>query len=146
MFSLLLLLALPALAQAQFTYTIDNGTVTITGCTSAPDVVTIPDTINGLPVTSIGDYAFQNCYYVFYFSIPNSVTNIGGFAFYWCTSLMGLYFQGNAPSLRNNVFEDSNATVYYLPGTTGWGTTFGGRPTALMDSANHSGVSPKPDG
>ena len=23
------------------------------------------------------------------------------------------------------------ATVYYLPGTTGWGSTFGGRPTAL---------------
>ena len=24
-----------------------------------------------------------------------------------------------------------SATVYYLPGTTGWGTTYGGRPTAL---------------
>jgi hypothetical protein len=28
-----------------------------------------------------------------------------------------------------------NATVYYLPGTTGWGTTFGGRPTALWQPA-----------
>jgi hypothetical protein len=27
--------------------------------------------------------------------------------------------------------HDNNATVYYLPGTTGWGTTYGGRPTAL---------------
>ena len=26
---------------------------------------------------------------------------------------------------------DNNATVYYLPGTAGWGTTYGGRPTAL---------------
>ena len=26
--------------------------------------------------------------------------------------------------------ETDLATVYYLPGTTGWGTTFGGRPTA----------------
>jgi hypothetical protein len=25
---------------------------------------------------------------------------------------------------------DRNATVYYLPGTTGWGTIYGGRPTA----------------
>ncbi len=25
----------------------------------------------------------------------------------------------------------SSATVYYLPGTSGWGTTFGGRPTAF---------------
>jgi hypothetical protein len=28
---------------------------------------------------------------------------------------------------------DNNATVCYLPGTTGWGSTFGGRPTALWD-------------
>ena len=28
-------------------------------------------------------------------------------------------------------YGDNNATVYYLPGTTGWGTTFDGRPTAL---------------
>jgi hypothetical protein len=28
-------------------------------------------------------------------------------------------------------YGDTNATVYYLPGTTGWGTTFGGLPTAL---------------
>jgi hypothetical protein len=27
----------------------------------------------------------------------------------------------------------NNATVYYLPGTTGWATTFGGRPTVLWD-------------
>jgi hypothetical protein len=31
---------------------------------------------------------------------------------------------------------DTNATVYYLPGTTGWGATFGGRPTALWTPAN----------
>jgi len=30
------------------------------------------------------------------------------------------------------VFEGANqASVYYLPGTTGWGATFAGRPTAL---------------
>ena len=27
--------------------------------------------------------------------------------------------------------DDNNATVYYLPGTTGWGTTFTGLPTVL---------------
>jgi hypothetical protein len=26
---------------------------------------------------------------------------------------------------------DASATLYYLPGATGWGATFGGRPTAL---------------
>jgi hypothetical protein len=28
---------------------------------------------------------------------------------------------------------DTNATVYYLPGTTGWGSMFGGRPTKLWN-------------
>jgi hypothetical protein len=35
------------------------------------------------------------------------------------------------------VFDGANnATVYYLAGTTGWGGTFGGRPTALWTPAN----------
>jgi hypothetical protein len=33
-------------------------------------------------------------------------------------------------------FQDMNATVYYLPGTTGWGPTYAGRPTALWPFAN----------
>ena len=48
-------LALPAAVQAQFTYTTNNGTITITGYTGSGGAVTIPGTINGLPVTSIGD-------------------------------------------------------------------------------------------
>jgi hypothetical protein len=43
-----------------------------------------------------------------------------------------VYFQGNAPKVDPYPFNGTdNATVYYLPGTTGWGPTFGGRPTAL---------------
>ena len=53
---LLLLLALPGAVpgavQAQFTYTINNGTVTITGYTGPGGAVTIPSTIAGLPVTA----------------------------------------------------------------------------------------------
>ena len=41
---------------------------------------------------------------------------------------------GNAPSLGSSVFDGTdNAIVYYLPGTTGWGPTFGGRPTVLWN-------------
>jgi hypothetical protein len=208
-----------------FGFTTNNGTITITGYGGAGGAVSIPSTINGLPVTSIGDGAFAECYSLtnvtipnsvttiggdaFAFCtnltsvmIPNSVTNIGAYAFDWCSSLAsftipnnltdigeevfcschsltnvtipntvtnvvvyafehctslttltiptsvtsigygafydsssltGLYFHGNAPSLAgSDVFDyDNNATVYYLPGTTGWGTTFGGCPTAL---------------
>jgi hypothetical protein len=238
----LLLLALPAGMQAQFTYTTINHTITITGYTGPGGQVTIPNTLNGMPVTSIGDSAFQfqttvtsvtipNSvtsigYYAFNFcagltsvTIPSSVTNIGNTpfigcgslsaitvdansssytsvegvlfdknqtaliecpgalagsyvvpngvtsigheafahctsladiivpssvtnifngAFAWCPSLTGIYFTGNAPTLVMwaplrgwFVFEDdTNATVYYVAGISGWGTAYGGVPTA----------------
>jgi hypothetical protein len=50
--------------------------------------------------------------------------------------LTALYFQGDAPALPVNatVFPSgSQATIYYLPGTTGWGATFGGLPTVLWN-------------
>ena len=60
------------------------------------------------------------------------MASFGDYAFDSCVNLTGLYFQANAPILGSSVFnDDTNATVYYLPGTTGWDTTFGNRPTAL---------------
>jgi hypothetical protein len=42
-----------------------------------------------------------------------------------------LIFHRNAPSVTENTLSSGDRwTVYYLPGTTGWGPTFGGRPTA----------------
>ena len=64
-----ILLALSAGARAEFSYTTNNGKITITGHSGFTDitkykphseVVPIPDTINGLPVVSVGDRAFYN--------------------------------------------------------------------------------------
>ena len=84
-------------------------------------------------VTSIVAGAFSYCAGLTSVTIPSGVTSLGNMAFHYCSSLKGVYFNGNAPSLgRPQVFEGAtNATVYYLLGTTGWGTTYGGRPTAL---------------
>jgi len=49
---------LPAVAQAQFTFTTNNDAITITGYTGSDGTVVIPDTTNGYPVTAIADYAF----------------------------------------------------------------------------------------
>jgi hypothetical protein len=69
-------------------------------------------------------------------TIPGSVTSIGSSSFHYCTNLASIYFTGNAPTPANDssVFPgDNNGTVYYLPGTTGWGTVFDGRPTRLWN-------------
>jgi len=45
--------------NAQFTYTIDSGEVTIIGYDGPGGEVVIPGTIESLPVTAIGRYAFH---------------------------------------------------------------------------------------
>jgi hypothetical protein len=89
-------------------------------------------------VTSIGPGAFRDCAGLTTVTIPDSVADIGDRAFADCIGLTGVYFWGDAPSgVGGNVFSLANkATVYYLPGTTGWGSTFGGRPTALWRLVN----------
>ena len=73
-----------------FEYSYEVATVTITGYTGSGGNVTIPGTIDGKPVISIGNDAFsarwdsENDSYVNQLTsviIPNSVTSIGGYAF-----------------------------------------------------------------
>ena len=131
----LAVLALPAVLQAQFILSTNNGQITIAKYTGSGGVVTIPSTTNGLPVTSIGSYAFIDCSSLTSVTIPNSVTNIGHWAFLDCSSLTGVYFKGNAPRLEGDVFERSaKVKIYHLPETTDWSDTFGGRPTAIWNT------------
>ena len=150
------LCALPVTAHAQFNYETNNGAITVTGYTGPGGEVDIPDTIEGLPVTtigrnafsgstrltsitipnnvtSIGDWAFSDCTGLTSITIPNNVTSIGDWAFSDCTSLTAVHFQGNAPvnSTGTEFAGADQVIVYYLPGSMGWGTSYGGRPTAL---------------
>ena len=124
--------------------TTTNGAITIIGYTGSGGAVTIPGTINNLPVTAISSGAFQNCASLTSVTIPASVTNIADTAFQNCSSLAGVYFLGNAPSLGGaSVFlNDNNALGYNAAGTTGWGLTFGDLTMVLfnnstIDAANH---------
>jgi len=231
----LLVLASPFSSRAQFTFTTNNGAITITGYTGSGGNVVIPSTTNGYPVTtigigafngkttvtsvtipnsvtSIGDHAFIDCSILtnvtigngvssigpnaFYgcssltsvkipnsvtsigdsafafcsgltsatigtnvnniaafafvgcngltsVMIPNSITNMGEYAFSDCSGLHQAYFQGNAPTVNggeagstdSTIFSGESGMAYYLPGTTGWGSTFGGWPTAALNPA-----------
>ena len=84
--TLALLLAC-ATVQAQFNCTTNQGAITITAYTGPGGTVVIPDTVHGLPVTSIGDSAFANCQSLTSVTIPNCLTNIGDSAFSYCRSL-----------------------------------------------------------
>jgi hypothetical protein len=87
----------------------------------------------GTNVATIGMGAFASCWNLTQIVIPKAVTSIEDAAFTSCGNLTAVYFQGNAPSLGGTyVFSSATkAVIYYLPGTTGWGATFGGRPTRL---------------
>jgi hypothetical protein len=82
----------------------------------------------GNSVTSIGYWAFRECSSLTNITIPNSVTSIGYEAFISCSSLHQIHFQGNAPSSGGAIFFGDSGTVYYLPGTLGWGTNYDGWP------------------
>jgi hypothetical protein len=63
-----------------------------------------------------------------------NVTNIGAVAFRDCPLLKEVCFNGDCPSLGENAFLNTlRATIYYRPGTKGWGKDFGGRPTKVWE-------------
>src|SRR5512137_256717 len=90
--ALLALLTVAGTARAQFTWTTNNGTITITGYTGPGGEVTIPSMITGLPVTSIGYRAFDLCASLTGVLIPESVSSIGGSAFNECGNLTNVDF------------------------------------------------------
>jgi hypothetical protein len=100
----MLLLTLPAMGQAQFTYTIKNGAITITGYDRSGGAVTIPGTINGLPVTSIGSQAFYIDTSLTSVTIPSSVTSFGRSAFAGCTNLTDLTIPDGVTSIGDYAF------------------------------------------
>jgi hypothetical protein len=121
-------LLLPMVAKAQYTYETTNGSITITRYTGPDGEVTIPEMIEGLPVTRIGTLAFDQRYGVTGVTIPQgvlsideiafvhcglanitiseSVTNIGDFAFAGCASLRGVWIPKGVISIGSGVFVD----------------------------------------
>ena len=86
--------------------------------TGSGGAVSIPSTTNGLPVTSIGEKAFWQCYSLTSVTIPSSVTSIGHYAFYDCSSLTGIAVNADNPaysSVDGVLFDKSQNTLIQYP-------------------------------
>jgi hypothetical protein len=102
-----------------FTYTTNNNTITITRYIGIWGSVTIPPTINGRPVTTLGNSAFYQCSSLTNIDIGSGVTNIAGQAFVQCTNLLTITVNALNPvySSRNGVlFNKNQSTLIYHPG------------------------------
>jgi len=109
------LLLAASIVRGQFIYTINSGTITITGYSGPGGVVTIPNTISGLPVTGIGDSAFalnQNLAGVI---IPDSVTNLGNGAFHDCYNLTNVSLGHGVSSIGGGAFLASSLNSVIIP-------------------------------
>jgi hypothetical protein len=119
LFMLLLALVLPAAVPAQFLYSSNGDAITITGYTGGIGAVTIPDTIAGHPVTSIGELVFSLRAGLTSVAIPKSVSSIGDIAFSACPDLKVITVDPlnlNYSSLDGVLFNKSHSALITCPG------------------------------
>lgn len=125
-------------AAATNTFYFDETTGTITKYVESDTVVVIPSKINGVPVETIGNTAFQNsavtsvtipdsvtaiysgafanCSQLTNISIPNSVTFIGFSTFEHCTSLKSITLPSSLSSISEALFFGcSQLTTIHIP-------------------------------
>ncbi|MCD8055272.1 MAG: leucine-rich repeat protein, partial [Clostridiales bacterium] len=98
---------------------IENGVTSIGdyafyNCWCAESVV-IPDS-----VMTIGQMAFEMCFALTSVTIPASVSEIGYMAFYNCSSLTEIIFEGDALSFGDYAFYGVTATAYYPASNDTW--------------------------
>ena len=104
----------PLAERVTFHYRVENGGAVITGYTGNTALLSIPATLDGLPVTAIGEHAFERASLTAVI-LPDSVVSIGWFAFYECQSLAGVTLPASVSTIGYAVFDGCPALTLRCP-------------------------------
>ena len=119
---MMLLPCAPVLAEepltcGEYSYSLnDDGSATILTCKSGDEVLTVPEELDGRPVTAIGDRAFILCYFLRKITLPEGVASIGELAFANCQSLKDVILPDGLVSIGSEAFNNcTSLSVISLP-------------------------------
>ena len=82
----------------------DAATGTITGYTGYSARLDIPETIDGVQVTAVGDHVFQGNRFLCYLTLPEGLTSIGNEAFMDVTTLLHVEFPSTLKTIGDRAF------------------------------------------
>lgn len=88
-----------------FKYIIKDTGITITKYTGKSKVVNIPDSIDGMPVDTIGNGAFEYNKHIVKVTIPDSIKSIGDSAFGECKSLQNVNMPSSVKIIKERCFS-----------------------------------------
>ena len=105
----------------------NNYTATVTGYTSPPATLTLPETVSGpsgksYEVTAIGASAFSGCALLTTIYIPAGITSVGASAFVGCTALQSFTVDSENTAYSDNddvLFNNSKTVLLSYPNAKG---------------------------
>jgi hypothetical protein len=106
------LMPLPGQAE-DYTYSTNNNAITITGYAGVGGDVTIPDTINSLPVTAIDLNAFNGRSSLTNVTLPDSIVSIGQEAFEYCGNLTNVTLGAGVTNIGYHAFNSCSQLVTF---------------------------------